>query len=166
MSVHIVYESLFGNTRLVAEAIAEGFRSGGVETAVGRVAEAAPELPEGTDLLLVGGPVHAFGMTQQTTREDAVRQGATEGDTKVGLREWISGITPQPGLRVLTFDTHVTQKWVPGSAAKQAAEALELRGFAKAERGETFYVHGITGPLADGEQERAKAWGARLADRF
>ncbi len=59
MRVVIVYESMFGNTRLIAEAIAKGF---GDETDVQvfGVADADPKVVEDADLIVVGGPTHAW----------------------------------------------------------------------------------------------------------
>ena len=57
MDVAIVYESLFGNTREIAEAIAEGIAEAGprADVACCRTAEAGPELPR-ADLLIAGAP--------------------------------------------------------------------------------------------------------------
>lgn len=69
MRVAVVYESLFGNTRLVAEAIAEGIQAAGPGAVVkcSPVTEAGPALAA-VDLLVVGGPTHFLGMTSQRSR--------------------------------------------------------------------------------------------------
>jgi hypothetical protein len=74
-------------------------------------------------------------------------------------------VTPRPDLPVVTFDTRVHVKLLPGSAASGAAKALRHRGFKQARRGETFWVEDTAGPLAAGELARAQAWGAELAGR-
>jgi hypothetical protein len=66
---------------------------------------------------------------------------------------------------VVTFDTRVKVKLLPGSAAKAAAKALRARGFRRAEQGETFWVEDTDGPLKDGELARAEAWGHELGRR-
>ncbi|MFC7595792.1 hypothetical protein ACFQU3_10775 [Terrabacter sp. GCM10028922] len=71
-----------------------------------------------------------------------------------------------PGLPVVTFDTRVHVRLLPGSAASAAAKALRHRGFDRAERGETFWVEDVSGPLQHGELERAWSWGAELAARL
>ena len=60
MEVAVVYESIFGNTRLVAETIAEGLRSAdaGVQVALLPVANATDDKVGEVDLLVVGGPTH------------------------------------------------------------------------------------------------------------
>ena len=67
MKALVVYESMYGNTRSVAEAIVEGL----CETAEPRlvpVSEAKAAVHEGADLLVVGGPTHAHGMSRPSTR--------------------------------------------------------------------------------------------------
>ena len=61
----VVYESLFGSTREVAEAVAEGLRAApGAAVDCRPVADAGPALGQ-VDLLVAGGPTHFLGMTSQ-----------------------------------------------------------------------------------------------------
>ena len=161
----IVVESMFGNTREVADAIADGVRSAAGEVVVVDVTRAPSAVPEGVELLIVGGPTHAFSMTRPATREDALQQAHSPDEAKaaIGIREWIDAAAPDPALRVLTFDTRVKKAFIPGSAAKSAAKALAHHGFEHAERGETFWVEDTPGPLKPGEAERAREWGRSLA---
>ena len=165
MTILVVVESLFGNSAAVAHAAAEGARAAGVETVVVPVTEAPLDVDPGVTLLVVGGPTHAFSMTRPSTRADAIRQGATQGAAEVGIREWIDRARPRPELPVVTFDTRVQVRFVPGSAAKSAAASLRDHGFGHTDRGPTFFVVGKEGPLSDGELDRARAWGATLAAR-
>lgn len=165
MTVLIVVESMFGNTHEVAEAIAGGMREASAQAEVVDVVDAPSAVPEGVDLLVVGGPTHAFSMTRAGTRADALEKAhAPDASTRsaIGIREWIAAAAPEPAIRVVTFDTRVKVKLIPGSAAKSAAKALNDRGFAHAERGETFWVEDTPGPLKPGEAERARAWGRSL----
>ncbi|HLN76175.1 MAG TPA: flavodoxin domain-containing protein [Nocardioidaceae bacterium] len=167
MKALIVYESMFGNTGKVAEAVAEGVRG---HMAVELVAtdHAPAALPEEVDLLVVGGPTHAFSMTRANTREDAVRQGATAATT-TGIREWIGRLHDGAhGELVATFDTRVARtggrvRHFPGSAAKSAAKALRKAGFEVVVPPESFWVEDTAGPLFEGETERARQWGERIA---
>lgn len=163
MSILVVVESLFGNSAAVADAAADGARAAGADIRVVPVAEAPAEVEPAVTLLVVGGPTHAFSMTRPSTRADAIQQGATHGSAETGIREWIDRATPRPELPVVTFDTRVQVKFVPGSAAKSAASSLRGHGFGHTDRGPTFFVVGKEGPLSDGELERARAWGATLA---
>lgn len=161
MSVLIVHESLFGNTEQLATAVAAGLGGPDHVTTVA-AADAPDHIPDDVALLLVAGPTHAFSMTRPGTRADAVTKGARPDRAGTGIREWIERVEPRPELSVVTFDTRVHVKLVPGSAAKSAARALRARGFARTRRGETFWVEDTDGPLRDGELERARAWGESL----
>jgi hypothetical protein len=102
-------------------------------------------LPAALDLLLVGAPTHAFSMPSSQSRRDAARQGASLATTGVGVRDWIARVTPRPDLPLVTFDTSVKLRFTPGTAAKATRKALARRGFARAERGPSFYVTGTPG---------------------
>lgn len=167
MSILVIVESLFGNTRQVADAAVAGLREVLVDGVVEvvEVAQARHEVPEDVVLLLVGGPTHAFSMSREGTRQAAVSRGAATQQTSTGLREWIQEAIPRADLDIVTFDTRVKVPGMPGSAAKSAAKALRQRGFRKVERGPTFWVDGQSGPMEDGELARARAWGAEVAAR-
>lgn len=164
MRALVVYESMFGNTEEVARAVAEGLGSR-MEVDLVRAEQAPAEVAEGVDLVVVGGPTHAFSMPRQSTREDAVRQGATQGDTEHGIREWIDHLASgRYAERTATFDTRVTKvRHLPGSAAKAAAKGMRAHGYGAAAKPESFYVEDLAGPLVPGEPERARAWGEQLA---
>lgn len=160
MTTLVVYESFWGNTETVARAVADGI-AGPVE--VVDVGAAPTALPEGTDLLVVGGPTHAFGMTRATTRHDAINQGGAAGHEEAGIREWLATLSPVPGLDVATFDTRAAMvRRLPGSAARGAARTVSHRHLGNVVDTESFYVEGTPGPLLDGEVERARAWGRTL----
>jgi hypothetical protein len=164
MSTVVVYESMFGNTREIAEAVARGL--GGPGTVEVREVSAVGDLPADLELLVVGGPTHAFSMSKPATRADAVTK-PHEGEivsTGIGLREWIDSL-PSADHRVgiATFDTRVRHPRLPGSAAKAAGKALKAHGYQLVADPETFDVHGMTGPLYPGEIDRAVEWGERVA---
>lgn len=163
MRAVVVFESLFGNTEQVARAIGDGL-AGNVDVDVVEVQAAPHDLP-GVDLVVAGGPTHAFGMTRPRTREDAARQSSqAPAPQGIGLREWIDGLPDAAAPWVTaTFDTRVTRvRRLPGSAAKGAAKALRARGHRTVAAPESFYVDDVAGPLVAGELERARAWGATL----
>ena len=74
----VVFESMFGNGHRVAELVAEGLREAGCEAEVTSVtrAETAPEV----DLLVLGGPTHALGMSRAATRASRSSHVATDAD--------------------------------------------------------------------------------------
>jgi Flavodoxin len=163
MPTLVVYESMFGNTRTIAEAVARGLAPAG-EVRVVEVGEAG-DLPQDLDLLVVGGPTHAFGMSRPQSREEAL---ATSPDHHVlsegsGLREWLAALPHQRrAVPAAVFDTKVRKPFT-GSAGKGAAKALKAAGFHLVVEPADFGVVGTQGPLEDGEVERAERWGAVVA---
>jgi flavodoxin len=164
MKTLVVFESMFGNSEKVARAVAAGLAERG-EVEIRDVADVtAVDLPTDVDLVVLGGPTHAFSMTRPTTREDAIRQGARQGLAGRGLREWIDTFGDElRDQQVATFDTRVTRvRRLPGSAARSAARALRRRGAHQVGVPESFFVNDVSGPLDEGELDRARAWGGHL----
>ena len=165
MRALVVYESSFGNTGLVARAVWQGLfsRVQGVELL--EVGSAPETLPSDVELLVVGGPTQAFGMSRPSTRADAQAKGGTPavGPT-TGVREWLHRLDPpERDVHAATFDTRIHSPHVPGSAAVGAWRLLSKGGFDVSAEAESFWVTGITGPLRDGELDRAYAWGVSLS---
>ena len=159
MKAVIVVESWFGNTKAVAEAVARGL---GAE--VHDVRAMGTHIGDDVELLVIGGPTHAFGMSRPGTRADAARQGGQGSAEAPGIREWVERMEAPRGLPVATFDTRVTKvRHLPGSAARGAAKVLRGRGFNPVSKPESFYVNDLKGPLEEHELERAEAWGTALA---
>lgn len=159
----VVVESMFGNTRSVADAVAAGL-SESVPTTVVDVA-AAPD-SVAADLLVVGGPTHAFGMSRPGTRATAATQGAGDARSATGIREWTGQLDHQQRAGVAAFDTRIRRRGVPGSAARLALRRLRRLGLEPIDVPQSFWVSGTDGPLLEGELERARDWGRRLADRL
>ena len=87
MRALIVYESMYGNTHLVANRIAEGLRDKACDVSVVPVSRATAEVAAGIDLIVVGGPTHMHGMTSSSTRRIAADAAIKPG----------SGLTLEPG---------------------------------------------------------------------
>ena len=106
MRALIVYESLYGNTHIIANSIAEGLRDKACDVTVVPVNRATAELVRETDLLVVGGPTHMHGMSSTSSRRMAVDAARKPGSGLTlepvalgpGLREWLHGIGPGHGL--------------------------------------------------------------------
>jgi hypothetical protein len=169
MRTLIVYESMFGNTAAVAQAVARGLAAhADVEVEVRRITAAPDEIGDDVGLLVVGAPTHAFGLSRPSTREDAARRAsAIEGSRDEGVRGWLGRqppvtTRPHPPLAV-AFDTRVHRPLLPGSAARAAQRRLRRLGFRDAARPTSFWVDGTEGPLRRGELDRAEQWGAELA---
>ena len=167
----VVFESMFGNTEVIARAIGEGLS----DKVPVRVVRAGPDvvLDEDVELLVVGGPTHAFGMTRPATRESAGQQGAASSAAKgTGVREWLDRVgtaTCRVGTatcRVATFDTRVHKKGLPGSAARGAEKKLGKAGARVLAPATSFWVTSTQGPLLPGEEDRARQWGNELGVRL
>lgn len=162
MRTLVVYESMFGNTANIAHAIGAELSAYG-DVRVLEVGEAPLSL-DGVDLLVVGGPTHAFGMTRPSTRADAQKQRAEPVvSRRRGVREWLAVLAKTASVPVAAFDTKVHKaRKLPG-AARAAAKALRRVGHPTVAPPESFYVDDTLGPLLDGELDRATAWAASLA---
>jgi len=165
MKALVMYESMFGNSERVARAVAAGLEEHG-EVVVRDVSSSpAGEIPDDVDLLVAGGPTHAFSMSRPNTREDAIRQGAGQGIASLGLREWLDGLPSDlRQLACATFDTRVSRaRHLPGSAARSAGRALRRRHGRLVLGPESFYVDDVAGPLGSDELTRAREWGGTVA---
>jgi flavodoxin len=165
MQVRIVYESMYGNTAAIARAIAEGIRAGGAEFSIAGVNEVTPEDAVANDLLVVGGPTHAHGMSRGTTRKTAIEDAKRtyeEPTMGPGLREWIDSLSGD-GHAAVAFDTRIDAPVAfTGAASKGIAKRLTGQGFHLAVDRESFLVT-KQNQLVDGELARATAWGTTLA---
>lgn len=176
MRVVIVYESLFGNTRRIAEAIEEGVRQShpGADVDCLRVQDANPDLVEAADLLVVGGPTHMRGMTSRMSRKAGLHAIKKEAEPKQphhepeldaagpGVREWFQHLPKTHSkLHAAAFDTRGAAP-MSGGAARGIARKLRHHGYELASEPQGFIIEDAEGPLRDGELDRAQAWGAAL----
>jgi hypothetical protein len=164
MKAVVVYESHWGNTAAVANAIAEGIGSG---TRVMPTSQARPEALQEIDLLVVGAPVIGFRLSTPEALE-GMRAKRSKNPPDVShppVRSWLDSLAgatsaPAPAL-VAAFDTRVRGPF--GNAAPAILEGLEKAGYRAIARPVGFVVRGSQGPMRDGELDRAREWGAELA---
>jgi hypothetical protein len=160
----VVYESMYGNTEEIAQAVTKGLL-GTVAAELVEVSDAPGALPDDVDLLVVGGPTHGFGMSRPGTRETARKQaGESLVSRGPGIREWLTGLPPaRPDVLSAAFDTRFDKpRWLTGSAARGAARILRQRGYRPVTEPTSFFVTAAAGPLADGERVRARQWGGTV----
>jgi flavodoxin len=151
MKALVVYDSVFGNTEKVAQAMGQALGSQ-AEVQTLRVGDVKPEHLTGLGALIVGSPTRAFSPTP-------------------AVRNWLKSIAPNglKGVKVAAFDTRIALSDVDstllnfmvklfGYAAQPIADRLTKKGGDLALSPEGFFVKGSEGPLKDGELERAADW--------
>jgi len=175
MRALVVYESMYGNTRDVAKAVADGLATR-MQVQLTEVGAAPSILADDIGLLVVGAPTHGHGLSRPESRRSAVQHLAA-GEPPVvsaglGLREWLAGLeeaTTPAHVAAAAFDTRVKgPRLLWGSAARAAEPRLRAAGATVVVPAESFLLDGPRGPkygaLVDGEVERARHWGETLAD--
>ena len=163
MKAVVVYESYWGNTAAVAQAIAEGIGPG---TAALNTAEATAEALIGADLLVVGAPVLGFSLPTEGMRKGLVREKTPPLPgtlSRPSVRSWLETLPSGKG-RSAAFETGIS--WSPGGATKLITRALERAGFPALAQKQRFLVADRYGPLKAGELDRAREWGQELAADF
>jgi len=172
MRALVVYESMYGNTHLVADAIGAGLGEI-VSTDVVSVHDADPERVNSAVLLVVGGPTHAHGMSREGTRQaaaDAIAKPDVEltldpdaaGD---GVREWLESLE-HLSCSAAAFDTRVDMSPIlSGRASKGIAKQLRHHGCELLTEPESFLVTKET-HLEPDQASRAREWGRELGRQF
>lgn len=133
----VVYDSNFGNTKLVAEAVA---RELGAESRAVKVTEFKAEDLAGVELLVVGSPINGWRPTQKTM-------------------DMLNALAPDKlkGIKAASFDTRV-RMFMHGDATNKIAKMLKVAGAELVAEPRGFIVVGKEGPLATGELEKVKDW--------
>jgi hypothetical protein len=172
MRVLVVYESMYGNTHLIAEEVANGLRAArhDVTVTVVPVADATPALVADAELLVVGGPTHVHTLPGPKSRQ-AAAEAASKGDGTLtmqpgaagsGLREWFDGLGDLP-IDAAAFDTRIdAPALLTGRASKGIAKRLRRHGAETIVEPESFLVT-RDNHLKPHEVEHARRWGAQLA---
>ncbi|MFZ0130709.1 MAG: flavodoxin domain-containing protein [Candidatus Dormiibacterota bacterium] len=159
----VAYETLFGNTRRIAEAVADGMRPH-CQVTVMPVAACVRESLAAADLLVVGGPTHTHGVARPGTRKMAGV--AAEIASAPGAREFLSTLARAEGKYAAAFDTRLNGvRPFTGAASRPIARRLRRAGYTLLHPSASFVVKSAKGPLLDGEIERATAWGESLAQQ-
>lgn len=164
MKAYVVYESHWGHTAAVAQAIAAGI--GSDARAVTTDELPAPTIAD-ADLIVAGAPVIAFGLPSERMLE-GLAVGSDDAPAPPDLshpsmREWLRDL-PEGHGRFAGFETAI--HWSPGGAISAIGRELERAGYAPVSKPRRFFVKGKYGPLREGELDRARAWGAELASKM
>lgn len=172
MKAVVVYESMYGNTHLIADAIAAGLRGSTdvVDVVVVSVDDADADTLSDVDLLVVGGPTHVHGMSRANTRKAAVEAAEkSDGELAVdpdaegeGLRDWFDDLGPV-AAHAAAFDTRMHgPAALTGQASKGIAKRLRHHGCTLIADAESFLVT-KENALDAGEATHARDWGEQLA---
>jgi flavodoxin len=156
MKTLIIYDSCYGNTEQIAQAIANALASQG-EVELVRVNALESGQVVGVDLWIVGSPTQRFLPT-------------------LAINNFLKGISHNGlmGVKCAAFDTRLTLEEIEatpvlpffvrifGYAARPIAARLKRKGGELVASPEGFYVMGMEGPLKEGELERAAAWAKQI----
>jgi flavodoxin len=135
MKAIVVYDTKFGNTKQVAEGIAEVLNA-----EIINVSAIDPSQIKEYDVFAFGCPVHAWNMS--SGMKTALKR--LEGESFVGKK-------------AATFDTRIASRFA-GNAASKIQKKLKKLDFKIAMKPVHFIVTGREGPLADGEMEKVQAF--------
>ncbi len=167
MKAIVVYESHWGNTAAIARAIAEGI---GPQAKALSTAEATTAAVANADLLVAGAPVLGFRLPDEKALANLgahpSRAPAPPDLSHPCMRSWLAalpgGHAQRAPKQAAAFETRIW--WSLGGATGAIERALGAAGYTSAAKAHRFIVKGAYGPLRDGELERARQWGAELAE--
>lgn len=148
----VIYDSFFGNTAKIAEAIGEALD----DTRVIKVSDASHTDLENVKVLFVGSPTRIFRpspaiMSFLRGLEKNTLSGVKGAvfDTRIPIDQTDSGF-----LKMLIKILGYADAKIAKALTKAGADlALELEGFG---------VSGTEGPLIEGELERAQDWARKI----
>ncbi len=141
MRALVIFDTTYGNTKLVAEAIAQGLGEGARAVPL---ADLKDDDLAGIGLLVVGSPIIGWKPS-----ENMGRFLASLGKSRLD------------GMKAAAFDTRI-KKFISGDAAGKISRAIAGAGAEIIDKPKPFYVKGKEGPLFKEEEERAKKWAASL----
>lgn len=149
MNTLIIYDSTFGNTAQLAQAMADRLgEHGTVRIAIANEAGLTGVIE--IDLLLVGGPTQRHGLSP-------TMKTLLEGFPRRSLQGKYAG----------AFDTRYHMSaWKSGSAAHGIASKLKRAGASIIVEPESFFVAEREGPLEEGELERAASWAEEIYQKI
>lgn len=135
METVIIFDSNFGNTKIIAETIAKELNAKAVS-----VSDFDTKNLDGIDLLVIGSPINAWRPSGKIIK---FLTGLNSGQLN--------------GLKAAAFDTRV-KIFFHGDAAKKIEKYLKEAGAKIIIEPQVFFVNGKEGPLIDGQIEKAIEW--------
>ena len=134
MNTLIIYDSTFGNTAQLAQAMTDKLGEHGAAR-IALANEAGLTEVNDIDLLLVGGPTQRHGLSPS-------------------MKTFLEGLPRRTlqGIHAGAFDTRYHMSaWKSGSAAHRLASKLKRAGASLIVEPESFFVAEREGPLEEGE---------------
>ena len=151
MKVIVVYESKYGNTKLVAETIIEGMNKvEGIETVIKELKEVDLNKIADCDAIMIGSPNHYGGPTKR-------------------VKEFIDRLDRLHlnGKLFAVFDTYLGKKsdYFFEKAVKRMEKIIneKLPALKKIAPGLSIKVQGMKGPIVDGELPKCEDFGKNIA---
>jgi len=148
--VIVVYESKYGNTKLVAETIVEGVKEvSGVEAVLNELKEVDLNRLFGFDAVLVGSPNHIGSATR-------------------GIRKFIDklGNLNLQGKLVAVFDTYLGGDFEKAVKKMEKQIGEKVPGLKLPAPGLSIRVEGMKGPIVEGELPKCKEFGIKVATQI
>lgn len=137
MKTLVLYDSNFGNTKLIAEEIAKNL---GSDVKLSSVKQFDGTDIDDINLLVIGCPINGWRPTEATLAAINL------------LRDRL-----KDGLKYSTFDTRV-KLFIHGDAKEKISQILSSAGGKLVFEPQAFYVAGKKGPLFNGELEKVANW--------
>jgi hypothetical protein len=173
--VIVLYESMFGATRHVAETIAGRLRPVADVTIMNSVDAGPADLAQ-ADVIVAGGPTHAFGLSSETTRAEAKKVAErSDGvlvfecpDVTRGLRELLRGLpraSRQQSFASFSTRSGKAPRLFTGSAARRIDREMRAMGYLPLLPPRDFLIDS-THRLVDGQLTDAADWGSHLAGQL
>jgi flavodoxin len=148
----VVYDSVHGNTKAIAEAIAEQIKADGHQARLVNISS-DPSRPMEGDIMFIGSPTRYTTMTGHTKKFIKKLDPAVWGNKPICAFE-----TYGPVEEGKLADSKTNEKWIGYGAAKKIHDLLKERGFNIRWPVLRLAVTGIKGPLAPGQIEEAKKY--------
>lgn len=156
MKIMVVYDSAFGNTEQIAQAIGNVLGSQ-QDVEIRRASDVQPERLTGLELLIVGSPTQKFRPTGAVNRLlKKIPQDSLKG-VRVAAFDTRFTVSNIERIRILAFFVRIF-----GYAAKPIANKLEKKGGELVVPPEGFFVLDTEGPLQEGELGRAADWAKQI----
>ena len=151
----IAFDTLYGNTRKVAEFVASELIKHGHETELVDLKKTKPKEVQG-DVLILGSPTRMGKMSRRAARFAKKIDHEAWKDRPMAVFDTIMELPPDGEGRAKVME------WTENGAAIRLRELLRSRGFKVHDDVLRVTVMGRKGPLTMGAEEASRAWARDL----